>query len=42
MQNISVIRKCTNLWWNPINTIKHRIEKRLAKEALKRSRKANV
>lgn len=33
MNNISVIEKCTNLWWNPINTIKHRIQAKFAKAA---------
>lgn len=26
LSNIKVIEKCTNMWWNPINTIKHQLE----------------
>jgi hypothetical protein len=26
LANIKVIEKCTNMWWNPINTIKHQLE----------------
>jgi len=31
-RNISVIQRCTNLWWNPINTIKHRMEAKIARK----------
>mmetsp|Transcript_526 Transcript_526/g.931 ORF Transcript_526/g.931 Transcript_526/m.931 type:complete len:1324 (-) Transcript_526:214-4185(-) len=26
IRNIKVISRCTNMWWNPINAIKHQIE----------------
>ena len=27
--NLAVISKCTNLWWNPINTIRRAAEKKV-------------
>eukprot|EP01041_Mallomonas_annulata_P002743 gene2743-5406_t len=26
LKNIRVIQRCTNMWWNPINSIKHELE----------------
>lgn len=29
LRNIKVIEKCTNLWWNPINSIRHQLDQNL-------------
>jgi len=40
VRNMPVIERVTNMWWNPINTIRHRVEARLAaKEAEKEERR---
>ena len=31
LQNIKVIERCTNCWWNPINSIRHQLESSLQK-----------
>jgi len=33
LENIRVIERCTNMWWNPINSIRHQLE--VAKEPQK-------
>jgi hypothetical protein len=30
MRNIRVISRCTNMWWNPINAIRHQLDPRTA------------
>jgi len=40
VRNMPVIERVTNMWWNPINTIRHRVEAKLvAKEAEKEERR---
>ena len=40
MYNLAVIERCTNMWWNPINAIRHQLEaKWQAKEAAKEARR---
>jgi hypothetical protein len=40
MRNLAVIERCTNMWWNPINAIRHQIESKWqAKEAEKEARR---
>lgn len=33
IKNIKVIEKCTNMWWNPINAIKHQLDPDFNKKA---------
>jgi hypothetical protein len=33
MKNINVILRCTNCWWNPINTIRHALDLKERREA---------
>lgn len=35
VRNLKVISLCTNCWWNPINTFRHKMEAKLAEEELK-------
>ena len=40
MRNLAVIERCTNMWWNPINTIRHQLEaKWQAKEDAKEAKR---
>jgi hypothetical protein len=36
LSNLSVIARCTNMWWNPINTIRHRMQMKLTPSAQSR------
>eukprot|EP00605_Chrysophyceae_sp_TOSAG23-4_P001078 GSChrysophyteH1.ASY1.ANO1.1183.1 assembled CDS len=47
MRNLPVIERCTNMWWNPINSIRHQLEakwraKEEAKEEKRRVREAAI
>ena len=35
MKNIQVIERCTNMWWNPINAIRHQLENQINLKATK-------
>eukprot|EP00596_Hydrurales_sp_CCMP1899_P003791 CAMPEP_0119046136 /NCGR_PEP_ID=MMETSP1177-20130426/44627_1 /TAXON_ID=2985 /ORGANISM="Ochromonas sp, Strain CCMP1899" /LENGTH=470 /DNA_ID=CAMNT_0007018857 /DNA_START=254 /DNA_END=1666 /DNA_ORIENTATION=+ len=36
LKNIHVIEKCTNMWWNPINAIRHQFAADIAREVKER------
>lgn len=35
MKNIQIIERCTNMWWNPINAIRHQLENQSNNKASK-------
>ena len=39
MKNIRVIARCTNMWWNPINAIKHQLQYNSTTTVTKKKRK---